>query len=115
MRSLGLVFAQGALSFGIESTLISQVLYTAPGAPTLGGGFATAAFNVGSVLGPWLGGTVIGAGLGYRSPLWVSAVGQRRAGGSGLVAAGVADVAGGPAGPRYWGAAGRRSGASSSA
>ncbi|MFE5817177.1 Cmx/CmrA family chloramphenicol efflux MFS transporter [Streptomyces sp. NPDC056479] len=72
--TLGLVLVQGALSFGVGSTLISQALYAAPGAPTLAGGFATAAFNVGAALGPWLGGTAIGAGLGYRSPLWVSAV-----------------------------------------
>ncbi|MGW0817725.1 Cmx/CmrA family chloramphenicol efflux MFS transporter [Streptomyces viridiviolaceus] len=71
--ALGLVLVQGALSFGVGSTLISQVLYSAPGAPTLAGGFATAAFNVGAALGPWAGGTAIGAGLGYRSPLWVSA------------------------------------------
>ncbi|MFE6174214.1 Cmx/CmrA family chloramphenicol efflux MFS transporter [Streptomyces sp. NPDC056464] len=72
--TLGLVLVQGALSFGVGSTLISQALYAAPGAPTLAGGFATAAFNVGAALGPWLGGTAIRAGLGYRSPLWVSAV-----------------------------------------
>lgn len=71
---LGLVFVQGALAFGVGSTLISQALYAASDAPTLGGGFATAAFNVGAALGPWLGGTAIGGGLGYRSPLWVSAV-----------------------------------------
>ncbi|WP_037641244.1 Cmx/CmrA family chloramphenicol efflux MFS transporter [Streptomyces bicolor] len=72
--ALGLVFVQGALAFGVGSTLISQALYAASDAPTLGGGFATAAFNVGAALGPWLGGTAIGAGLGYRSPVWVSAV-----------------------------------------
>ncbi|GCB45789.1 Cmx/CmrA family chloramphenicol efflux MFS transporter [Streptomyces sp. NL15-2K] len=71
--ALGLVPVLGALSFGVGSTLISQVLYAAPGAPTLAGGFATAAFNVGAAFGPWLGGTAIGAGGGYRSPLWVSA------------------------------------------
>ncbi|KOU77073.1 chemotaxis protein [Streptomyces sp. MMG1533] len=71
--ALGLVLVQGALSFGVGSTLISQVLYAAPGAPTLAGGFATAAFNVGAACGPWLGGTAIDAGFGYRSPLWVSA------------------------------------------
>ncbi|MFC8245577.1 Cmx/CmrA family chloramphenicol efflux MFS transporter [Streptomyces chartreusis] len=71
--ALGLVLVQGALSFGVGSTLISQALRTAPDAPTLSGGFATAAFNVGAALGPWLGGTAIGAGLGYRSPVWVSA------------------------------------------
>ncbi|MFG2221932.1 Cmx/CmrA family chloramphenicol efflux MFS transporter [Streptomyces sp. NPDC048644] len=68
-----LVFVQGALSFGVGSTLISQALYAAAGAPTLAGGFATAAFNVGGALGPWCGGLAIGAGLGYRSPLGVSA------------------------------------------
>jgi MFS transporter, DHA1 family, chloramphenicol resistance protein len=71
--ALGLVFAQGALSFGVGSTLIAQVLYAAPGAPTLAGGFATAAFNVGAALGPWAGGLALGAGFGYRSPVWVSA------------------------------------------
>ncbi|MGP4045242.1 Cmx/CmrA family chloramphenicol efflux MFS transporter [Streptomyces sp. 2A115] len=69
-----LAFVQGALSFGVGSTLISRVLYAATGAPTLAGGIATAAFNVGAVVGPWLGGVVIGAGLGYRSPLWMSLV-----------------------------------------
>ncbi|MEV0380591.1 Cmx/CmrA family chloramphenicol efflux MFS transporter [Nonomuraea sp. NPDC050643] len=68
-----LVFVQGTLSFAVGSTLISQVLYTATGAPTLSGGFATAAFNVGAAIGPWLGGAAIGAGLGFRSPVWVSA------------------------------------------
>ncbi|MCX5601269.1 MFS transporter [Streptomyces phaeochromogenes] len=69
-----LAFVQGVLSFGVGSTLISRVLYEAVGAPTLAGGFATAAFNVGGALGPWLGGLAIGAGLGYRSPVWVSVV-----------------------------------------
>ncbi|AQS71927.1 Cmx/CmrA family chloramphenicol efflux MFS transporter [Streptomyces pactum] len=71
--ALGFVFLLGALSFGVGSTLISQVLYAAPDAPTLAGGFATAAFNVGAALGPWAGGAAIGAGFGYRSPVWVSA------------------------------------------
>ncbi|MEO3806769.1 Cmx/CmrA family chloramphenicol efflux MFS transporter [Nonomuraea sp. B1E8] len=68
-----LVFVQGTLSFAVGSTLISQALYAAADAPTLGGGFATAALNVGATAGPWLGGLAIGAGLGFRSPLWVSA------------------------------------------
>ncbi|WP_411139795.1 Cmx/CmrA family chloramphenicol efflux MFS transporter [Streptomyces sp. x-80] len=69
-----LVFVQGTLSFAVGSTLISQALYAAPGAPTLAGGFATAALNVGAAIGPSLGGIAIGAGLGYRAPLWVSAL-----------------------------------------
>ncbi|MFB4286648.1 Cmx/CmrA family chloramphenicol efflux MFS transporter [Nonomuraea sp. ATR24] len=69
-----LVLTQGTLAFAVGSTLISQVLYAAAGAPKLGGAFATAAFNVGAALGPWLGGLAIGAGHGFRSPLWVSAL-----------------------------------------
>ncbi|MFI7412435.1 hypothetical protein ACIBU0_27565 [Streptomyces sp. NPDC049627] len=99
--ALAFVCGQGALSFGVGSVLIAQALYAAPGAPTLADGFATAAFNVGAALGPWLGGTAIGAGLGYRSPLWISAV---------LVATAlaVAGVAGGPAGRGNRGAVRRR-------
>ncbi|MEU9113694.1 Cmx/CmrA family chloramphenicol efflux MFS transporter [Streptomyces sp. NPDC048483] len=69
-----LALLQGALSFAVGSTLISQVLYTATDAPTLAGGYATAAFNVGGALGPWLGGLPVTAGLDYRAPLWVSAL-----------------------------------------
>ncbi|MEV4358767.1 Cmx/CmrA family chloramphenicol efflux MFS transporter [Nonomuraea sp. NPDC004186] len=88
-----LVFVQGTLSFAVGSTLISQVLYAATGAPTLAGGFATAALNVGATLGPWLGGLTIGAGLGLRSPLWVSALLVAAA----LVTAAVAHAVGRPA------------------
>ncbi|MFE9406412.1 Cmx/CmrA family chloramphenicol efflux MFS transporter [Streptomyces sp. NPDC006530] len=69
-----LVFVQGMLSFAVGSTLIAQALYTASNAPTLAGGFATAAMNVGAAAGPALGGLALGAGHGYRSPLVVSAV-----------------------------------------
>ncbi|MEU9124828.1 Cmx/CmrA family chloramphenicol efflux MFS transporter [Streptomyces sp. NPDC048506] len=69
-----LVLVQGALSFAVGSTLVSQALYAATGAPTLAGGFATAALNVGAALGPWLGGSVLAAGVGYRAPVWVSAL-----------------------------------------
>ncbi|ANS68195.1 Chloramphenicol resistance protein [Streptomyces lincolnensis] len=71
--ALGLVLVQGALSFAVGSTLISRALHTAPTAPTLAGAFATAAFNIGAACGPWLGGTVIGSGGGYRSPVWAAA------------------------------------------
>ncbi|ONK11892.1 Cmx/CmrA family chloramphenicol efflux MFS transporter [Streptomyces sp. MP131-18] len=90
VAALVLVLAQGTLSFAVGSTLISQVLYAAAEAPTLAGGFATAAFNVGAAVGPWAGGLAIGADLGYRSPLWV---------GAGLVALALA-VAGTAAGLR---------------
>ncbi|TDD53777.1 MFS transporter [Nonomuraea terrae] len=69
-----LVFVQGTLSFAVGSTLIARVMYAAPEAPSLGGSFATAAFNVGAAAGPAVGGLALAAGLGYRSPLWVSAL-----------------------------------------
>jgi MFS transporter, DHA1 family, chloramphenicol resistance protein len=72
--ALVLVFVQGALSFAVGSTLIAQALYAASDAPTLAGGFATAALNVGAAAGPALGGVALGADLGFRSPLLVSAV-----------------------------------------
>ncbi|MFD5553558.1 Cmx/CmrA family chloramphenicol efflux MFS transporter [Streptomyces sp. NPDC127068] len=86
---LVLVLVQGALAFAIGSTLVTRVLYAGAGAPTLAGASATTAFNVGASFGPWAGGLTIAAGLGYRSPVWVSAA---------LLAAAVVTGAGGGAG-----------------
>lgn len=72
--TISLVFVQGLLAFGTGTALISWVFRLAADAPTLSGSFATAAFNVGGALGPWFGGLAIDAGLGFRSPLWVSAL-----------------------------------------
>ncbi|MFD5870906.1 Cmx/CmrA family chloramphenicol efflux MFS transporter [Streptomyces sp. NPDC060322] len=71
---LALVLLQGALAFGTGTTLITRVFHQAPDAPTTAGSFATAAFNVGAATGPWLGGLALGEGLGFRSPVWVSAL-----------------------------------------
>lgn len=73
VAAIALVFVQGMLAFGTGWAMISQVFQLAPGAPTLAGSFATAAFNIGAAAGPWLGGLTIDAGLGFRSPVWVSA------------------------------------------
>lgn len=67
-----LVFALGTLSFGVGSTLFSQGLYAASDVPMLGSSLTTATFNVGTVIGPSLGGASIHTALGYRGPLWVS-------------------------------------------
>ncbi|GAA4237361.1 DHA1 family chloramphenicol resistance protein-like MFS transporter [Streptosporangium album] len=74
VAAIMLVFIQGMLSFGTGPALISRVLHLAADAPTLAGGSATAAFNVGATIGPWFGGLAIGAGFGFRSPVWVSAL-----------------------------------------
>ncbi|MGW2846212.1 Cmx/CmrA family chloramphenicol efflux MFS transporter [Streptomyces sp. NPDC001274] len=72
--TVAFVLVMGMLAFGTGTALISWVFRLAPDAPTLAGSFATAAFNVGAALGPWLGGLAIDAGLGFRAPLWVSAL-----------------------------------------
>ncbi|MEV0279242.1 Cmx/CmrA family chloramphenicol efflux MFS transporter [Streptomyces sp. NPDC050610] len=72
--AVALVFLQGLLAFGIAPVLTSRTFYLADHAPTLAGGFTTAAFNIGNTAGPWFGGLAIDAGLGYRSPVWVSAL-----------------------------------------
>lgn len=74
VAALALVLLQGALAFGTGTTLITRVFHLAPDAPTMAGSFATAAFNVGAAVGPWLGGLALGAGLGFRAPVWVSAL-----------------------------------------
>lgn len=70
---VALVFAQGALGFGVGSTLIARALYAAADAPTMAGAFATAALNVGAAVGPTLGGLAVDGDLGYRSPVWIAA------------------------------------------
>jgi DHA1 family chloramphenicol resistance protein-like MFS transporter len=83
-----LVFVLGMLAFGIGPALMARVFRLADGAPTLAGGFTTAAFNVGATAGPWLGGLAIDAGLGLRAPVGVSALMMLAALGSfGLAAA----------------------------
>lgn len=51
---LPLVFVLGLVSFAVGSTLIARVLHHAAGAPTMAGSYATAAFNIGAVVGPLL-------------------------------------------------------------
>ncbi|MFC5289550.1 Cmx/CmrA family chloramphenicol efflux MFS transporter [Actinokineospora guangxiensis] len=70
---LAAVFALGALSFAVGSTLITRVLYAASAAPTMAGAYATAALNAGATAGP-LAGAVAHARLGDLGPLWVSAL-----------------------------------------
>ncbi|MFI1287792.1 Cmx/CmrA family chloramphenicol efflux MFS transporter [Streptomyces sp. NPDC020792] len=71
---LALVFVQGALSFALGSTLIARVLYEAAGAPTMAGSYATAALNVGAVVGPLIAASTLGTGAGNLGPLWSSGV-----------------------------------------
>ncbi|MDA0567248.1 MFS transporter [Streptomonospora sp. S1-112] len=70
---LVLVFAQGALSFGLGGTLIARVLHEGAGAPTMAGSYATAALNAGAAIGPAVAGAALGAGAAGLGPVWVSA------------------------------------------
>ncbi|MGC0419566.1 Cmx/CmrA family chloramphenicol efflux MFS transporter [Embleya sp. AB8] len=71
--AITLVPIMGMLSFGTGTALIGRVLRFAPASSTLAGASATAAFNVGAAVGPWVGGAAINTNLAYRAPLWVSA------------------------------------------
>lgn len=68
-----LALVQGAVSFALGSTAITRIVASAREAPTMGGSFATAALNVGAVIGPVAGGIAIES-MGVRGPLLASAV-----------------------------------------
>ncbi|MGC4947553.1 MFS transporter [Streptomyces sp. DT224] len=64
----------GAFGFATVPPLQKRVLDQAVDAPTLASAMNIGAFNLGNALAAWLGGIVIGAGLGYTAPNWVGAV-----------------------------------------
>lgn len=64
----------GGLGFATVPPLQKRVLDQAHGAPTLASAVNIGAFNLGNALSAWLGGIVIGAGLGYTAPNWVGAL-----------------------------------------
>ncbi|MGN9782180.1 Cmx/CmrA family chloramphenicol efflux MFS transporter [Nonomuraea sp. ZG12] len=67
-----LAFTQGALSFGLGSTLIARVLYEAADAPTMAGSYATAALNVGATAGPVIAAATMNPGAAELGPVWAS-------------------------------------------
>lgn len=66
------VFTFGATSFSIAAAINGRVMTFAGSAPTLAAGINVSAFNIGNAIGPWIGGTVIAAGLGFRAPVLAS-------------------------------------------
>ncbi|MET9427385.1 Cmx/CmrA family chloramphenicol efflux MFS transporter [Streptomyces sp. NPDC003036] len=68
-----LSFLLGVSAFYTAPALNARMFNVAGAAPTLAGATTTAAFNLGNTGGPWLGGTVIDAGLGFASPAWAGA------------------------------------------
>ncbi|SOD66035.1 MFS transporter, DHA1 family, chloramphenicol resistance protein [Streptomyces zhaozhouensis] len=81
----------GLAAFLCGPGLNARIFHVAAAAPTLAGATATAAFNTGNTVGPWAGGVVIDAGLGYPWTAWLGAVLLLMAlGGAGLQARGAA-------------------------
>jgi MFS transporter, DHA1 family, chloramphenicol resistance protein len=64
----------GMTAFTTAPALNVRMFNVANAAKTLAGATATSSFNIGNAVGPWLGGMVISAGLGYRATAWTGAV-----------------------------------------
>nr|WP_281290786.1 Cmx/CmrA family chloramphenicol efflux MFS transporter [Streptomyces sedi] len=64
----------GLAAFLCGPGLNARIFQVAAAAPTLAGATATAAFNTGNTVGPWAGGVVIDAGLGYAWTAWLGAL-----------------------------------------
>ncbi len=73
VAAVALSFLLGFSAFYTAPALNARMFNVAGAAPTLAGATTTAAFNLGNTGGPWLGGTVIDAGFGFRSPAWAGA------------------------------------------
>lgn len=63
-----LVFAVGVTGSALVPALQTRLMDTAEDAQTLAAALNHSALNVANAAGAWLGGIVIGAGLGYRAP-----------------------------------------------
>jgi MFS transporter, DHA1 family, inner membrane transport protein len=68
------VAAFGVAAFSINPALQAQVMREAGDAPTLATTTNTSAFNVGNTVGPYVGGSVLNAGLGFTAPAWSAAL-----------------------------------------
>ncbi|MET8472786.1 Cmx/CmrA family chloramphenicol efflux MFS transporter [Streptomyces sp. NPDC006422] len=74
IATVAVIAVFGVTAFSINPALQAQVMREAGNAPTLATTTNTSAFNVGNTIGPWLGGSVISAGLGYTAPAWTGAL-----------------------------------------
>lgn len=71
--AIALSFLLGFSAFFTAPALNARMFNVAGAAPTLAGATTTAAFNLGNTGGPWLGGTVIDADLGFSATAWAGA------------------------------------------
>jgi DHA1 family inner membrane transport protein len=73
ISAIATLFVFGAVSFVATTPVQHRVVVAAGGDGSLVSATNQAAFNFANALGAWLGGLVIGAGLGLRAPMWVGA------------------------------------------
>ncbi|MET9320323.1 Cmx/CmrA family chloramphenicol efflux MFS transporter [Streptomyces sp. NPDC003038] len=73
IAAIALSFLIGFSAFFTAPALNARMFNVAGAAPTLAGATTTAAFNLGNTGGPWLGGAVIDAGLGFSATAWAGA------------------------------------------
>jgi DHA1 family inner membrane transport protein len=61
------IFVWGALNFAIGTPIQTRILSWTADAPSLASSLIPSGFNIGIALAAFLGGTMLNAGLGYRS------------------------------------------------
>ncbi|MBQ1161113.1 MFS transporter [Streptomyces sp. A73] len=71
--AIALALMLGVTAFTTGPALNARMFNAADAAPTLAGATATASFNIGNTVGPWVGGLAISAGWGYAAVAWVGA------------------------------------------
>ncbi|MBO8186666.1 MFS transporter [Streptomyces sp. DW4-2] len=69
--AIALALLLGVTAFTTGPALNARMFNAADAAPTLAGATATASFNIGNTVGPWVGGLAISAGWGYAAVAWV--------------------------------------------
>ena len=67
------VFLLSTFSSVLVVGLQMRLMRVAGDAQTIGAAMNHASLNIANALGAWLGGVVVAAGFGYRSPAWVGA------------------------------------------
>ncbi|HEY0248475.1 MAG TPA: MFS transporter [Gryllotalpicola sp.] len=68
------VFLVGAASSAVSPAVQTRLMDVAHDAQSIAAALNHSAFNMGNSLGAYLGGVVVGLGLGYRAPVWIGIV-----------------------------------------
>ncbi|MFD7018885.1 Cmx/CmrA family chloramphenicol efflux MFS transporter [Streptomyces sp. NPDC059928] len=71
--AIALAFLIGCSAFYTAPALNARMFNVGGAAPTLAGATTTSSFNLGNTAGPWLGGVVISANLGFAATAWAGA------------------------------------------